>query len=210
MKKGDELSSASQPLRMGIADANENEGDMTTIRQSGLNGTQAGFTMIELVVVIAILGILAAVALPHFIDSTKDAHRATVRSAGGAFTSAVSLLRGQYELNRNGGTNGCIASNCQINVAGYGNGTVDVNAAGWPVGTERSGTPGADTSMTADECRRLWGNLLQASAPSVTGDGAPFTATANGTRCQYRYNLDGADDVIEYNANTGEVFVTFN
>jgi len=26
----------------------------------------------------------------------------------------------------------------------------------------------------------------------------------------YRYNLDGADDLIEYNANTGEVFVTFN
>jgi len=64
--------------------------------------------------------------------------------------------------------------------------------------------------MSADECRRLWGTLLQASAPSITGDQAAFTATANGTRCLYRYNLDGADDLIEYNANTGEVFVTFN
>lgn len=171
---------------------------------------QKGFTMIELVVVIAILGILAAVALPHFIDSAKDAHRASVRSAAGALTSAVSLVRGQYELNRGGGgSNACLAGNCQINVQGYGNGAIDVNAAGWPIGTERSGSPLTGSSMSAEECRNLWSNLLQASSQSLTGTNPAFTATANDTRCLYTYNLDGGDDVIEYNADTGEVFVNF-
>ncbi|HBB99823.1 MAG TPA: type II secretion system protein, partial [Pseudomonas sp.] len=92
---------------------------------------------------------------------------------------------------------------------GYGNGAMDVNANGWPVGTERSGTPLANTSMSADECRNLWSNLLQASSQSLTGTNPAFTATADGTGCRYRYTLDGGDDVIEYNANTGEVFVSF-
>jgi len=63
--------------------------------------------------------------------------------------------------------------------------------------------------MSADECRNLWSNLLQASSQSLTGTNPAFTATANGTRCLYTYNLDGGDDVIEYNADTGEVFVNF-
>ena len=53
--------------------------------------TQSGFTLIELVVVIVILGILAATAAPKFIDLTGDARISVMKGVQGSIQSAVSL-----------------------------------------------------------------------------------------------------------------------
>jgi MSHA pilin protein MshA len=52
---------------------------------------QKGFTLIELVVVIVILGILAAVALPRFVNLSGQAGDASAQGAAGALSSAAAL-----------------------------------------------------------------------------------------------------------------------
>ncbi len=70
---------------------------------------QKGFTLIELVMVIVILGVLAATALPKFVDLKTDARQAALDGVRGALSSAAAI---NYAARSANAAKGNVVANC--------------------------------------------------------------------------------------------------
>ncbi|PID43990.1 MAG: mannose-sensitive hemagglutinin a [Proteobacteria bacterium] len=64
---------------------------MIKVQSGRQRGKQSGFTLIELVMVIVVLGILSAFALPRFANLGSDARRATIEGLVGSLRSAAAI-----------------------------------------------------------------------------------------------------------------------
>ncbi len=157
-----------------------------------------GFTLVELIVVIAILAALVAIALPRFIDLRSEAHRAAVSRTANAFGSAVRLAFAKCVVNNWAGMD---------DLAGFGNDDVDFNAACYPADTGGAN----DIGNNNNRCVAVWEGILQ-GAPSVSNaPGADYRASATSNVCTFTYQLDpDATREFTYDSLTGVVTVTSN
>lgn len=66
------------------------------VKKGGRMGNQRGFTVFELIMVMVIIGILVAVAIPKFVDLEYSSHNAVIKGATGALQGAIAKLHSQY------------------------------------------------------------------------------------------------------------------
>ena len=121
--------------------------------ENAVSHYRRGFTLIELIAVIVVLSVLAVVALPRFLDSTDQAHDATMHGINGAFNAAAVSARAQWLADGQTGSTVTFDGN-----------TLPVSVNGWP-------TPVAGTT----DCSDLWRDLLQ-NPPRVVPFAAPLVA----------------------------------
>lgn len=139
---------------------------------------QQGFTMIELIIVIVILGILGALIVPRFASFDSQARLSSIRSLQGALWSAASIAHSQALIDNQTGATGTITLEGQsINmVYGYpatAAGGIDVAVSTMTGFTYAGGvfnfSPTARTNCTVTYAQPTAANTLPSITSTTTG-----------------------------------------
>ncbi len=163
----------------------------------------SGYTLIELVVVIVVLGILSVTALPRFLNFSSDANVSVVKGTAGALQSSVDLAHSKW-IAIGAPTEITARDNVQL-FGSDPSGTIDYNDSGWPA-QSYSGTDTVLSTSNNDDCISLWETLLSEGSGSLAiDDSAQYKVEYQDVGiCNYIYNRQ-PDLSIVYNSLSGRV-----
>lgn len=153
----------------------------------------SGFTLVELIVVIAIVGVLAATALPRFITAQQDARIAKAQAIFGSIRSAAALAKSRCELDLARGlvaAGTCGNATVQVTMDGA---TVDIVNT-YPAATATGIDAAAQINLTADGLTAAAGTIGACTGRVFRINGAPGT-TAGANTCAVCYEAAAAGPV---------------
>ncbi len=151
---------------------------------------QTGFTLVELVTVIILLGLVGAIAIPKFANNADAAQQAVVSSTAAALRSGVKIAQLKWRTSREQRSNlaleGDSVSSNFINM-------VDFSASGCPVQHWRVNTETNPSANNATDCRTVFLFLLNNCTNSSTDCGGQQDENFDisylgGGSCEYSYS----------------------
>ncbi len=165
-----------------------------------------GFTLIELVIVIVILGILAAVAVPKFVGLTKDAKVSAVKGFAGSLRAAANIVHAKWlvEDNNSGsvdleGTTVCVDNGTVLSgstVLGYPLADNDVTGSNCDGGISKAVNFDNNTFIpdNATNCTVFYyKGTSDTHLKSAVCDNSSTTGTCDTTDCGVVYFYDGKE-----------------
>ncbi|MCW8329887.1 prepilin-type N-terminal cleavage/methylation domain-containing protein [Photobacterium sp. SDRW27] len=148
---------------------------------------QRGFTLIELVVVIVLLGIISVTAAPRFLNIQDDARDSAYLSLKGSFQSAVTLFHSKWMIDGERTTDGLEGGDW-----GYTIYNLHFNKYGYP-----------RISEEIQKCDVIFSKLLPDSSLTFSDDEIEISGSGNGNMCTYTFK--NSSYKLRYIEESGEI-----
>lgn len=136
-------------------------------------GSLQGFTLLEFIMVVVVIGVLAASSLIYYEKTLAAARRVGVEVFANRFTAAVALIRAQWLIESSLQIQQKPSSTWRVNVD---NTAIFLNEYGWPANTD--GRSAKSNDQTVDECYQVWKGVLQ-NPPQATLEGRGNLSDSN-------------------------------